>query len=262
VIFSRSDGAGEPLLLLNGIAMSAPSWDAVALPLAERFRVIRCDFRGQLLSPGPAPPLVSDHADDVAELLDALDLESVHVVGTSFGGVVGTILAARFPNRVRSLMSIAAADGFDEQMAAEVAQWRDACRRSLAGPDREQLSRVLEPVVYSASFRAANRELLDERQRQVARLPDAWFEGLIGLLSSAHSLRLRHELRAIRCPTLVVAAECDGFVPLARARGLAAAIPGARFEMIPGAGHAVVLEQPHAIVALCLEFLGTRSQPA
>ena len=92
---------------------------------------------------------------------------------------------------------------------------------------------------------------------QIGALPDLWFEGLIGLLDSAHSLRLRDEPAAIRCPTMVVAAELDAFVPLGRARGLAESILGARFEVIEGAGHAVVVEQPQRVVELCLDFLGS-----
>ena len=56
---------------------------------------------------------------------------------------------------------------------------------------------------------------------------------------------------------MVVAAEFDAFVPLERARGLAESIGGARFEVIQGAGHAVVVEQPKRVADLCLEFLGT-----
>jgi len=253
-LYYRSDGQGEPLLLLNGIAMTALSWEAVAQPLARRFRVIRCDFRGQLMTPAPPPPTVAEHADDVAALLDHLGLDAVHVVGTSFGGVVGTIFAARHPERARSLVTIAAADGFDESMAAEVARWREACERSLADADRGHLSDVLEPVVYSQAWVAAHRAERAQRRAQIAALPELWFRNLVGLLDSAHSLRLREELAAIRCPTMVVAAELDRFVPLARARGLAAAIPGARFELIAGAGHAVVVEQPRRIVELCVEF--------
>ncbi len=254
-LFHQVEGRGEPLLLLNGIAMTALSWEQVAKPLAERFRVIRCDLRGQLMTPVPPPAEITDHADDVAALLDRLDTGPVHVVGTSFGGVVGTLVAARHPEKVRSLVTIASADGFDETMSDEVERWRDACHRSLDGDDRGHLSDVLEPVVYSEAYTNAHREERAQRRAKIAALPTPWFEGLIGLLDSAHSLRLRDELAAVRCPTLVVAAELDGFVPLARARGLAEAVPGARFELIEGAGHAVVVEQPQRIVELCLEFL-------
>jgi len=254
-LFHLSDGAGEPLLLLNGIAMSAVSWDVVARPLANQYRVVRCDFRGQLMTPAAPPADVAEHADDVASLLDHLGLESAHVVGTSFGGVIGTLLAARHPERVRSLVTIASADGFDEEMAGEVARWRDACVSSLESSDRGHLSDILEPVVYSPVWVEAHRAEREQRRAQIAALPDQWFEGLIGLLDSAHSLRLRDELSRVCCPTLVVAAELDSFVPLNRARGLAQAIDGARFAIIEGAGHAVVVEQPKRVVELILEFL-------
>ncbi len=254
-LFVQSEGAGEPVLLLNGIAMTAVSWQAVARPLAKSFRVIRCDFRGQLMTPAAPPPEVVDHAEDVAILLDRLELDTVHVVGTSFGGVVGTLFAARHPDRARSLITIASADGFDEEMAGEVARWRQGCVDALEGNDRGVLSDILEPVVYSPQWVAAHAAERAQRRAQIAALPDAWFEGLVGLLDSAQSLRLRDELAAITCPALVVAAELDAFVPLDRARDLADAIAGARFEIIEAAGHAVVVEQPQRIVDICLEFL-------
>jgi pimeloyl-ACP methyl ester carboxylesterase len=254
-LYHQSEGAGEPLILLNGIAMSVVSWDVVARPLAKQYRVIRCDFRGQLMTPAAPPRNVAEHADDVAGLLDQLGVDSLHVIGTSFGGVIGTFLALRHPERVRSLTTIASADGFDESMADEVARWRAACIASLEGPDRGHLSDVLEPVAYSEEWVAAHRAERVRRRAQISALPDSWFEGLIALLDSAHSLRLRDDLAGVRCPTQVIAAELDGFVPLDRARGFAEAIDGAGFEIIEGAGHAVVVEQPKRVVELCLAFL-------
>jgi len=259
VIYHTVDGAGPPLLLLNGIAMSAPSWRPVAEPLAESFTVIRCDLRGQLLSPGSPPADIAEHVVDVAEVLDHLGLDSAHVLATSFGGAVGALFAAHQPDRVRSLLSIASSDGFIDVMATEVVRWREATVRSLEGPDRGVLSDILEPVVYSPAYIEAHREERVLRRKQIAALPTAWFEGLVGLLDSAESFSLRSELGAISCPTLVVAAELDGFIPLERCRGLAEAIPGAEFRVIKGAGHAVVVEQPENIVDLAFEFFGTAS---
>jgi len=254
-MFHRVDGHGEPLLLLNGIAMSVASWEEMARPLAERYRVIRFDFRGQLLSPGEPPADVLEHAAAVVGLLDRLAIDRAHLVATSFGGAVALLVAARWPERVRSLISIASADAFDDVMALEVARWRRACLDSLATEDRGLLSDVLEPVVYSAGYLAAHNEERALRRRQIAALPEAWFEGLAGLLDSTPSVALAGELAAVRCPTLVVAAELDGFIPLARTRALAEGIRGARFIVIEGAGHAVVVEQPERIATLCLDFL-------
>ena len=181
-IYHQSEGVGEPLLLLNGIAMSAISWEVVARPLADKYRVVRCDFRGQLMTPAAAPADVAEHADDVALLLDQLGLESVHVAGTSFGGVVATLLAARHPRRVRSLVTIASADGFDEEMAGEVARWRQACVDSLESSDRGHLSDILEPLVYSPAWVEAHSAERAQRRAQISALPDQWFRGLICLI--------------------------------------------------------------------------------
>jgi len=254
MIHHTVDGAGPPVLLLNGIAMTGASWGPVAEPLSESFMVVRCDLRGQLMSPGSPPRDVGDHVDDVVELLDHLELGSVRVLATSFGGAVGTLLAARHPKRVRSLLTVASADGFTDVMATEVARWRSGVVESLEGGDRGVLSDVLEPVVYSEAWVAVHREERALRRQQIAALPTQWFEHLIELLDSAESFSLRSELGVIRCPTLIVAAELDGFIPLERCRALADAIPGAEFRVIKGAGHAVVVEQPQTVVTLAVDF--------
>jgi pimeloyl-ACP methyl ester carboxylesterase len=257
LIDHQTAGSGDPLLLLNGIAMSGASWQPVAGPLERRFTVIRCDFRGQLMSPGSPPKDLGGHVPDVVEVLDHLGLDSVRVLATSFGGAVGALLAARHPDRVGSLMTVASTDGFTEVMATEVARWRDGVRQSLAGGDRGLLSDVLEPVVYSEAWVAANRQQHALRRQQIADLPTVWFENLIELLDSAEAYALGDELSAVRCPTLVVAAEFDGFVPRHRCRALADGIPNAEFRVIPGAGHAVVVENPTAVVSLALDFFDT-----
>ena len=146
-------------------------------------------------------------------------------------------------------------------MAAEVLRWRQGCVDSLESGDRGLISDVLEPVVYSPKYLATHQDDRALRRTQIAALPEDWFRGLIGLLDSTPSVVLADELGHVRCPTLIVASELDGFIPLERTRALAESIPGARFEIVEGAGHAVVVEQPERLVELCLEFLdGVSSQ--
>jgi 3-oxoadipate enol-lactonase len=166
-------------------------------------------------------------------------------------------VAARHPDRVRSLVTVASTDGFTDGMATEVARWREGVLASLEGGDRGVLSDVLEPVVYSEAYIEAHREERALRRAQIAALPEQWFRDLIGLLDSAEAYALGDELRDVRCPTLVVAAELDGFVPRANCRALADRIPGAEFAIIEGAGHAVVVEDPGAVATLALEFFGS-----
>lgn len=260
-IFHRVDGAGEPLLLLNGIAMSAASWEPIAAPLAARFRVIRCDLRGQLLSPGEPPPDLEGHLADVVGLLDRLEVERTHLVATSFGAAVAALLAARHPDRVRSLVTVASATGFTEGMADEVARWREGALAAVRGGDRGVLSDVLEPVAYSAAWLAAHRAERALRRQQIAALPERWFTDLAALLATAGGASVAAELPSIRCPTLVVAAGDDAFIPRERCRAIAEAIPGARFEVVEGAGHAVVVERPEELVRRIAAFLEDAAGP-
>ena len=113
MIFHTVDGSGPPLLLLNGIAMSAASWQPVAEPLQRHFAVIRCDLRGQLMSPGSPPRDVGGHVDDVVEVLDHLGSDAVHVLATSFGGAVGetSVLSAAGLRFLQVCPSIFRAEG-------------------------------------------------------------------------------------------------------------------------------------------------------
>jgi 3-oxoadipate enol-lactonase len=71
-------------------------------------------------------------------------------------------------------------------------------------------------------------------------------------MASTEGIDLTSELRKIQCPSLIAAAEKDGFIPLDRARALAEAIPRSEFQVISGAGHAVVMENPEAVAARIL----------
>ncbi len=250
----RIEGSGEPLLLLNGIAMTAGAWEGVAALLARRFSVIRCDLRGQLLSPGPPPEDVGEHAVDVAGLIRAIGLGPAHVLATSFGALVALLLAARFPELVRSLCLVAATDRFDGAMRSEVGRWRAACREALASGNKGLLVDAMHPAAFSESFRAEHAEDLARRRNQMQDLPDRWFEDLDALMASTGPADLGPELARVRCPVLVVAAEHDGFIPVDRTRALAEAIPGAGFRILEGAGHAAVIERPLAVARLVEEL--------
>ena len=245
-------GSGEPVLLLNGGMMSWGAWAAVTVPLAERFRVVLCDFRGQLRTGGEVPPRLLDHAEDVHRLLRHLGLRGVHVLGTSFGAEVGLLLAALHPGRVRTLTAVAATDLFTEEMYAIGLPVLEACRRVPAGGDRGEVLDAIASYAYSPSWLEANREGLAARRSAVGLLPESWFAAVEALVESLRGVDLTRQLGAIRCPVHVVAAEGDALMPVERTRALAAKIPGSRHTLVPGAGHALVTEDPGLVVVLFL----------
>ena len=107
---------------------------------------------------------------------------------------------------------------------------------------------VIHPVAFSESFRRRNAAALATRREQMSELPGRWFTDLDALMVAAVGSDLGPELGAIRCPTMVVAAEHDAFIPRERSEALAAAIPGARFCLLEGAGHAAVVEKPEEVI--------------
>ena len=255
ILTYRLDGQGETVLLLNGGYMSIASWEPIAAPLAERYRVLRCDFRGQLRSPGRTHSDLAGHVVDLVTMLDATGIERVHVVGTSFGAEVGLLLAALHPGRVASLVAATATDVIPPQLQLGGGAVGRELRSAAAGGTRERLLAEMQAAFYSPEYLASHREELAGRAAQVALLPDWWFAGAAALLASLEDLDLRGHLGAITCPVLVLAAGGDRVMPLERARALAAAIPSARLEVVAGSGHALVVEQPERFVRSCLDFL-------
>ena len=257
VLTHRVSGAagGDPVLLLNGGMMTFAAWQAIAAGLEAAYRVIGFDFRGQLLSPGAPPPSLDGHVADVVALLDHLGVTRVHAVGTSFGAEVGLLLAARHPDRVRSVAAITATERLTPEMWAAAQPLREACRAAAEGGDGGVLFDLMTPGTYSEAYVAAQGETMSARRGRFAALPRAWFGAMDALLASLEGLDLTGVLPAVRCPALVVGAELDLTFPPARSAALAAAIPGAALTVVAGAGHGLVAEAPGRVLDVLLPFL-------
>lgn len=251
----RVSGSGPPLLLLNGIMMSYTAWDPLVDVLTPTYTVVGCDFRGQLRSPGTPPARLDGHVADVVALFDALALPRAHVVGTSFGGLVSLLLAASHPERVATLTVVTATTHMSADAWAGVQPVIAAARAAQAGGDPRAVFDALVPSAFAPAFRMRHAAALELRRRQFSDLPPAWFEDLPRLIAALEGLDLRPHIGRIRAPTLIVGAELDATFPVASSRALADAIPDARLEVVPGAGHALVVEDSPALATLVQNFL-------
>ena len=256
----RVEGEGEPLLLLNGGLMTYAAWEPLSTRLRKHHRLILCDLRGQLLSPGLAPRDLAGNVADLTALLDHLGLDSVHVLGASYGGEVGLLMAALAPRRVRSLIAVTVADYADEAMRVDGEEWR---RLLAAATDLESRGRFYEHLVgsvYSDAFRRRFGNELAARRSQVAAMPDDWWSSLRSIFEAVASLDLRPDLGAIRTPTLIVLAASDRLMPAGRSLTLAAAIAGAETRMHETSGHALVAEDPGWLARVSLDFLARHAR--
>ncbi len=252
LVTHRVDGAGDPLLLLNGGLMSIPAWEPIAAPLARGRKVIRLDFRGQLLTPGPAPAALEDHASDVIDLLDFLGIERADLLGTSFGGLVALIVAGRWPARVRRLVVVTATAALTPEMRRQA----QALERLAEAGDGAALFRLLAAGTFSERYLATQPAgWVEERAKATATMPRAWFGDLAGLMKALGTLELGEILPRIAAPALVIGAELDRTFPIENSRAIARAIPRSRLEILEGVGHGAVVEAPGRIVALAEEFL-------
>lgn len=257
------DKDAPPLILIMGLGSQMVLWDSEFCRqlAAGGYRVIRFDNRDVGLSTkldwmkvpdsaavaaalqrGEAPALpytLDDMATDTAELLTALGHESAHIVGESMGGMIGQIMAIRFPERLRSLTSIMSSTG-----------------NPLLPPPSPQVLEILYTPFpadhdgFVESFVRAFKILSGPAMPLNAALARKWAEqsyqrglnpaGVARQFAAIMAAGDRTEkLKSIDVPTLVIHGEADPLLPVECGLATAAAIPGARLKIIPGMGHAL-----------------------
>jgi 3-oxoadipate enol-lactonase len=240
---------GEVLVLSNGILMSTASWAFQTPVLSKHYRLLLYDCRGMWQSEhSPGPYSMALHADDLAALLDALDIQGAHIAGTSYGAEISMLFALRHPQRVQSLIVTSAVSYIDPLLRGMGDAWLAAAEAR----DPELLYRVVYPLTFSEAWIAANAAVLEQaRERYRALDMDAFRELLLAFLQ----LDVTADLHEITAPTLVLVGEHDLLKPRKHAEVIAREIPDAELGIIPHAGHAAVWEQPDVFNSLILGFL-------
>jgi proline iminopeptidase len=268
-LFCRDVGAGHPIVVVHG----GPDFDhRYFLPeldrLADVFRLVYYDQRGRGSSADGVRAedvTLRSEVEDLDRVRSHFGLESIAVLGHSWGGVVAMEYAIRHPDRVSHLLLLdtAPASAGDWQTLREsFAERRPAADRAemeaIAATDAFQLGDLeAEAAYYRAHFRMTLRRP-DLLEALVARLrSDYTAEGV--LLARAIEDRLYAEtsgssawdlfpaLRELDVPTLLLHGEHD-FVPVELAARIAATIPGAHLSVLPGLGHFTYLEAPDRVV--------------
>jgi pimeloyl-ACP methyl ester carboxylesterase len=251
------DPSAPPMLLVMGLGTQMVAWpDGFCAALAERgFHVIRYDNRDTGRSTHlrhVRPPTswqllrrdrraaaydLGDMAADGAGLLDALGLPGAHVVGASMGGMIGQLMAARHPDRVRSLASIMSNTGHRWRGMPGLRIYPMFLRR----PARDREGAIESAVeafrlIGSPGFPFDEGELrsLAERSWDRGHDPAGTARQLAALLATGDR---GAELRRIIAPTVVIHGTKDRMVPPSGARETAKAIPDSQLVWIEGMGH-------------------------
>jgi 3-oxoadipate enol-lactonase len=244
-------GEGPAVLLLHAFPLGLSMWDAQVEALAGRHRVVRFDARGFGGSePGEGPLTMERIADDGAALLDHLGIGRAVVGGCSMGGYAAFAFVRRHPQRLAGLVLQ------DTRAGADTAEAR-ANRATLAA---KVLAEGATAAVEAFLPKLVGETTHHERPALVARLRERILAvSPRGIANALHGLAARADSRGllsrIAVPTLVLAGEEDVLTPPDEARAMAAAIPGARLQVIPRAGHLANLENPDALNAALRAFL-------
>lgn len=248
----REDGdpAGRPVLFSNALGTDLRVWDALVPRLPRGLRLIRYDTRGHGLSDCPPPPYgMGELVDDAAALIEALDLADVLVVGLSLGGIVAQGLAAERPDLVSALVLCDTAARIGTE-----AMWQDR----IEAVRKDGIAALAEPTLERWFTRRFHRETPDDLAGWRHMLTRTPVQGYVGCCEAIAQTDLLESTSGLRQPTLVVVGEEDGSTPPDMVRETAALIPGARFEIVPRAGHLPCVEQPEALARLIAGFLDGR----
>jgi pimeloyl-ACP methyl ester carboxylesterase len=251
------DPAAPPLLLVMGLATQMLGWpEEFCSALADRgTSVIRFDNRDVGLSThfhdAPPPDLMaalagdfssasytlSDMAGDAVGLLDALEIDSAHLVGASMGGMIAQTIAIEHPDRVRSLTSIMSTTG--DQAVGQATQAAIAALLAPPAANRQQaMDRAVSifRVIGSPGFELDEVDLRQRAGLSYDRSDDPLGVGR-QLLAIGASADRTPQLRSIGVPTLVIHGADDPLIDVSGGRATADAIPDAQLMMLDGMGH-------------------------
>jgi 3-oxoadipate enol-lactonase len=231
-IFWTEAGHGEPILLIMGHRWTHEMWHQIAPELALTHRVIMFDNRGVGQSDKPVGPYTAAQmAGDAIAVLDAAGVDRAHIYGASMGGQIAQEVALRAPHRVISLILGCTAAGSPDQFP----RWQQWVMwpSYWANPSEAGLAKMVKSKIYGPAATpdgiAADMAVFGRQQNNR--------RGLIGQAHAVFDFDSLDRVGQITAPTLVLHGDHDQNVPLAWGRELADAIPNARIEVLPGAGH-------------------------
>ncbi|MBU9710456.1 alpha/beta fold hydrolase [Evansella tamaricis] len=256
-LFYEIKGTGKKeiaVVFLNGVMTTTASW-ALYYPLFEKlgYSVLLHDFKGQMKSDKPKGPYTfKDHASDLKQLLDYLEIKKIHIISTSYGSQVGLRFAMDYPDETGSLTIIGGASEIDDNARLFVEGWKKFAEKGSG----EEFFWGVVPSIYHNDFVSANRGFLDERAQLLNEIHPDYFKGQINLYDTfINDTTMTGELEKIGCPSLVLVGEEDKLMPRKFSEILVKKIPQAEFAIIPNAAHVTIFEQPEVVKSIITGFV-------
>ncbi|MBN1857380.1 MAG: alpha/beta hydrolase [Dehalococcoidia bacterium] len=253
-LYYEVSGKGQPVLLISGLGGNAEMWLRQAEQLAEKYQVIRFDNRGAGRSDAAdGPYTIQMMAADSVQLLDALDITTAHIVGSSMGGMIAQEVAIQYPDKALSLTLIATQCGGPHAFGAE--EENATALRELATIDMtpQERARAWVPFTLSPEFRESNPDMVEEYVKITGQYPCST-DALRAQWSALMGYDSWERLQYVVAPTLILQGSQDKLVPPENADVLGVRIPDAEVVFIEGAGHSLAFESADRVNELMMDF--------
>jgi pimeloyl-ACP methyl ester carboxylesterase len=247
-------GEGEPLILIPYLAADQACYAFQVPEYAKHFRCFSVDLRGAGLSGKPDGTYTTElFADDVAAFMQAAGIDSAHIFGLSLGAAAGMWLAAKHPDRVRSLSLHSAWDATDPFLRVVVEGWQVIAEG--LGSVTEMVIRGIFPWCFTPELYAARPEYIDSLADFVRSRPMPPVDAMLRQSGAVLAHDARAVLGSIQAPTLITFGRHDMACSTRFAEPLSSAIPDTELIVFEDCAHAPIYENAEDFNRRTLEFL-------
>ena len=247
-------GEGEPLILIPYLAADQACYAFQVPEYAKHFRCFSVDLRGAGLSGKPDGTYTTElFADDVAAFMQAAGIDSAHIFGLSLGAAAGMWLAAKHPDRVRSLSLHSAWDATDPFLRVVVEGWQVMAEG--LGSVTEMVIRGIFPWCFTPELYAARPEYIDSLADFVRSRPMPPVDAMLRQSGAVLAHDARAVLGSIQAPTLITFGRHDMACSTRFAEPLSSAIPDTELIVFEDCAHAPIYENAEDFNHRTLEFL-------
>lgn len=256
----EEQGSGEPLILIPYLSAEHACYAFQVAEYAKHFTCISLDLRGTGESDKPAGPVSTElYADDVAAFMQALGLAKAHVSGLSLGAAIGMWLAAKYPERVKSLSLHSPWAKTDPYLKTVVEGWQVNARALNSVP--EMVIQSVFPWCFTSELYATKFDYIQSLAAFVRSRPAMTVDDFIEQSNAVISHDVEKHLTRITAPTQITFGSRDELTSLRFASRLTGDIPGAELAVFVECAHAPIYESVEEFNEKTLEFLKRHSQP-
>ena len=247
-------GDGPPLLMILGIGANISWWGKYFLNgLAEHFKIIVFDNRGTGKSEDPKRDyFIKTLADDAIGLLNALDIDKVHIFGHSMGGYIAQELALNY-NRVNKIVLCSTSCGGDKSILA-TPEVLEILRKPRKGRNPEEVAKENLKIFYSIEFLKKYPKLINLATQNMIKTPlDP--ESYSRQTKAIELFDTCNKLKNLKIPTLILHGMKDVLVPSQNAYLLAELLPNSQVKIFSESAHAPFVEEPDLVLKAIFQFL-------